>query len=87
VLTEANERYNEMLKLIERLRVVTERQGFEVCARLAERMGIPAYRVRLFFVYSTFIALFSPLIIYMSIAFVLKIKDYVYQRRSSVWDL
>ena len=72
---------------MERFRLLTERRGFEVCSRLADRMGSPAYRVRLFFVYSTFIALFSPLIIYMAMAFALKLKDYVYERKTSVWDL
>lgn len=76
-----------MKNLIEQIRFATERHGFEVCSRLADRMGIPAYRVRLFFVYSTFIALFSPLILYMALAFLLKLKDYIYERKSSVWDL
>ncbi len=64
-----------------------ERQGFEVCSHLGERMGIPAYRVRLFFVYTSFLALGSPLIVYMAMAFLIKIKDYVYERKTSVWDL
>jgi phage shock protein PspC (stress-responsive transcriptional regulator) len=76
-----------MKNLIEQIRFATERHGFEVCSRLADRMGIPAYRVRLFFVYSTFITLFSPLILYMALAFILKLKDYIYERKTSVWDL
>lgn len=72
---------------MERIRLFFEHQGFEVCSRLGERMGIPAYRIRLFFVYSSFITLGSPLLLYMALAFLLRLKDYMSDRRTSVFDL
>lgn len=73
--------------MIERIRASFEKRGFEVCSRLGDRMGIKASSIRLFFVYTSFLALGSPIIIYMAMAFVLKIKDHMSSRRTSVFDL
>ncbi|MDX5326459.1 MAG: PspC domain-containing protein [Bacteroidota bacterium] len=73
--------------MIHRIRTYFEMQGFEVCSRMGDRLHMRASSIRLFFIYSSFIALGSPLIIYMSLAFLLKLKDYVYTRRTSVFDL
>ena len=62
------------LNLIEQLRHRFERSGFEVCSRLGFRMGIPASRIRMFFVSASFLALGSPIVIYMALAFVLELK-------------
>lgn len=64
-----------------------EKHGFEVCARLGDRMGIKASRIRLFFVYASFMTMGSPLIVYFALAFVMQIKDYIHSRRTSVFDL
>jgi len=44
-------------------------------------------RIRLFFIYTTFLTLGSPLIIYMILAFWMNIKNYYYEKRTAVWDL
>jgi len=74
-------------RTVQRLKFELEKQGFEVCSRLGDRMSIPARRVRLFFVYASFLALGSPIIIYMALAFLINLKDYVYQRKTSFWDI
>jgi phage shock protein C len=70
-----------------RLKYEFEKQGFEVCSRLGERMSLPARHIRLFFIYASFLALGSPIILYMALAFILNLKDYVYQRKTSFWDI
>ena len=76
-----------MKKLEEKLRAFFETRGFEVCSRLGDRMGIKASRVRLFFIYASFMTMGSPLIAYFALAFVIEIKDYIHSRRTSVFDL
>ena len=73
--------------MIERIRTYFEQGGFEVCSRLGDRLGISAARIRLFFVYTSFLTLGSPLIVYMALAFLLKLKDFIHTRRTSVFDL
>ncbi len=72
---------------LERIRDFCERRGFEVCTRMGERIGIKPGVVRMYFIYTSFLAFGSPLIIYLVLAFWLRIKDYWRQSRSSVLDL
>jgi phage shock protein PspC (stress-responsive transcriptional regulator) len=76
-----------MNKLEKNIRAFFETRGFEVCSRLADRMGIKASRVRFFFIYASFMTLGSPLIVYFALAFLIQIKDYIHSRRTSVFDL
>lgn len=64
-----------------------ERRGFYVSSRLAERLGMRAKSVRLFFIYVSFATLGAGFAIYLTLAFWLKLKDLVYTKRSSVFDL
>lgn len=64
-----------------------ERRGFYVCSRLAERLGMRAKSVRLFFIYVSFATLGAGFAIYLTLAFWLRLKDLVYTKRSSVFDL
>lgn len=75
------------MNAVENLKTDFETRGFNVCQRVGDRMGIKASRIRLFFIYASFMALGSPLIVYLSLAFVLHIKDYINSRRTSVFDL
>ena len=53
-----------------------EKFGFGVCSYLASRMGLRASRVRVYFIYLSFLTLGSPLIFYLFTAFWLNIKKY-----------
>lgn len=64
-----------------------ERQAFGVCTKLGEKLGMRSSVIRLFFIYASFLTVGSPIILYMILAFWLKMKDYVHSRRSTVWDL
>ncbi|ARV11208.1 PspC family transcriptional regulator [Gilvibacter sp. SZ-19] len=69
------------------LRHYLERRGFYVSSRLAERLGMRAKSVRLFFIYVSFATLGAGFAIYLTLAFWLKLKDLIYTKRTSVFDL
>jgi len=77
----------ETMKIIQNTRHYFEKNGYEVCARFAEKLGIRVSRVRFFFVYMSFFTLGIWFSIYLTLAFLLKIKDMIYTKRSSVFDL
>jgi len=58
-----------------------EKKAFGVCSRLGEIMGISSSTIRLYFIYSTFLAFGSPIIIYLSMAFWMNVRRYI--RRAS----
>lgn len=67
-----------------------ERQAYGVCAWWGDKFGIAAHKVRLSFIYLSFIALGSPIIIYLVMAFILENKHYFKPRlskRSTIWEL
>jgi phage shock protein PspC (stress-responsive transcriptional regulator) len=75
------------MALITNIRHFFEKHGFEVSSRLADRLGMRATNVRLFFIYITFVTVGLWFGVYLTLAFWLKLKDMVYTKRSSVFDL
>jgi phage shock protein PspC (stress-responsive transcriptional regulator) len=75
------------MELINNVKYFFEKHGFAVSSRLADRLGMRAKNVRLFFIYLTFATLGVSFAIYLTTAFLLKLKDLVYTKRSSVFDL
>jgi len=76
-----------MLQLIYKIRHFFEKHGYYVCSRLADRLGMRAKSVRLFFIYVSFATAGVGFAIYLTLAFWLKLKDMVYAKRTSVFDL
>ena len=64
-----------------------EKRGFYVSSRLADRLGMRANSVRLFFIYVSFATMGIGFAIYLTLAFLLKLKDLVFTKRTSVFDL
>jgi len=64
-----------------------EKKAFGVCTYLGEKMGISSGRIRIYFIYTSFITMGSPLIIYLILAFWVNLRNYISHRRSSIWDL
>jgi len=73
--------------MIEAIKYFFEKKAFGVCTYLGEKIGISSGRIRLYFVYTSFITLGSPLIIYLVLAFWVNLRKYIYKKRSSIWDL
>ena len=76
-----------MLKAIYSLRHYLEKRGFYVSSRLADKLGMRAKSVRLFFIYVSFATLGIGFAVYLTMAFLLKLKDLVNTKRTSVFDL
>ena len=70
-----------------RFRIFFERNGFAVSTRLAELLGMKVKSVRLFFIYASFTTLIGGFVIYLILAFWLKLKDLIYTKRTSDIDL
>ena len=71
----------------QRLRIFFERNGFAVSTRLADLLGMKVKSVRLFFIYASFTTLIGGFVLYLTLAFWLKLKDLLYTKRTSVFDL
>lgn len=72
--------------ILDTLKFLVEQNLYGVCERIGERLHMPAKNIRLFFIYASCMTIGSPVIIYMILAFWLKMKDYVRSKRSTVWD-
>jgi phage shock protein PspC (stress-responsive transcriptional regulator) len=72
---------------INNLRHFFEKHGFHVSSRLADRLGMRASYVRLFFIYISFVTVGLWFGVYLTIAFWLRLKDMISTKRSSVFDL
>jgi phage shock protein PspC (stress-responsive transcriptional regulator) len=70
-----------------KLKYFLEKRGFNVLSRLADRLGMRASNVRLFFIYITFVTAGLSFGLYLTMHFLLKLKDMIYTKRSSVFDL
>lgn len=75
------------MKFIHSIRHYFERNGFDVSSRFADRLGMRAVNVRLFFIYISFVTVGLSFGIYLTLAFLLKLKDKIYTKRTSVFDL
>ena len=64
-----------------------ELHGFNVLSRFADRLGMRAKNVRLFFIYISFVTVGLSFGVYLTLAFLLKLKDMLHTKRSSVFDL
>jgi phage shock protein PspC (stress-responsive transcriptional regulator) len=65
-----------------------ERQAFGVCEWWGDRLNIRSSNIRIFFIYTSFLTVGSPIIIYMIMAFWMRLKKMVGTRdRHRVWDL
>ena len=61
----------------EKIRDYIEFNVFGVCTLLGEKFGIASSRIRLWFIYISFLTFGSPVIIYMILAFWINMKEYI----------
>jgi len=73
--------------MIENIKSLFEKQAFGVCTKLGDAMGVSSGAIRLFFIYASFLAIGSPVILYMSLAFLFNLRKHFRRRSSIVWDL
>lgn len=77
------------MSLIQKVSLFFELRSFGVSTWLARKMRVEVSKVRLFFIYASFIALGSPIIVYMVMAFILEHKHIfkLQRRRKSIWEI
>ena len=68
-----------------RLKNFIEWQAFGVCAAIGEKLGIATSRIRMWFIYISFLTMGSPIIIYMVIAFWMNMKKYMKAAKRNPW--
>lgn len=73
--------------MFEKLRNFLEFNGFNVISRIADRFGVRASKLRLLYIYLSFVTLGVTFAFYLVMAFFLWVKDGVVVRRKSVFDL
>lgn len=71
---------------MERLKHLLEKSAFGVCSYLGDKMGIASSRVRLYFIYLSFVTLGSPIIFYLFTAFWLNVRRYIRRSRNAIWS-
>ncbi|MEL6639462.1 MAG: PspC family transcriptional regulator [Bacteroidota bacterium] len=72
--------------MITQLKNIVERSAFGVCSYLGQKMGIASSRVRIYFIYSSFVTLGSPFLLYLFVAFWLNIRGYIRRKRDVIWE-
>lgn len=75
------------MSAIVQLKFFLEKHGFHVSSRLADKLGMRANSVRLFFIYISFVTVGLGFGFYLILAFWIKLKDMIRAKRSSVFDL
>lgn len=77
------------MNLFQKTTLFFELRSFGVSTWFARKLRVEVSRVRLFFIYASFIALGSPIIIYLIMAFILEHEHiFKFQRkRKTIWEL
>jgi hypothetical protein len=75
------------MRFVLKLKYLFEKQGFHISSRLAERLGMRANSVRLFFIYISFVTAGLWFGVYLTLGFLMKLKDLIRTKRTSVFDL
>ena len=72
-------RFGYSLKLLamQKIRNFLELHAFGVCSAIGERLGIASSRIRMWFIYISFLTFGSPVIVYMVLAFWRGMKHYI----------
>ncbi len=71
---------------LENMKELLERSAFGVCDYLGHKIGVATTRVRLYFIYISFLTLGSPVVIYLFLAFWLNVKRYIRNKRNILWE-
>lgn len=73
--------------MIERIHAFFEKQAFGVCEWWGEKLGLRTSRIRIYFIYLSFLTLGSPLIVYLIMAFILENKNFFkFRKKRTVWE-
>lgn len=65
---------------------IVERHAFGACQYLGEKMHLAPAVVRKYFIYTSFIGMGSPLIVYLFIAFWVNVRRYIRKGKNVIWE-
>lgn len=68
------------------LKDLVEKHAFGVCQQLGDRMKVPPAEVRKYFIYTSFIGMGSPLILYLFFAFWFDLRRIVRRGKSVLYE-
>ncbi|HLT08580.1 MAG TPA: hypothetical protein VK014_13705 [Cyclobacteriaceae bacterium] len=69
---------------MEKLKLYFQDSAFGVCSRLGEKLNFPIDSIRLFFIYASFVTLGSPVIIYVTLAMMMKVRKFLRRMNNPV---
>jgi len=70
---------------MKKFREIIELNAFGVCTAIGDKLGIASSKIRMWFIYISFLTMGSPVIIYMIMAFWMNMKSYIlFGRRNPV---
>lgn len=73
--------------MLQRIVVFFEKRSFGVSAYLAQKLHMRTSKVRLFFIYASFLAVGFPILFYILAAVILDIRHYMKRSRLNIWDI
>jgi phage shock protein C len=73
--------------MLQRIITFFERYSFGVCTYLGGRFNVSIAKIRLFFIYSSFLAVGFPLIFYFFAGIVLDFRNYIKRSRTRAVDM
>ena len=68
-----------------KLKNFLEWNAFGVCSAIGDRLGIAPSKIRQYFMYASILAMGSPIIVYMVLAFWKNIRRYMMATRRNPW--
>ena len=73
--------------MMKTLQSFMEQRAYGVCSKLGEKWGIASSSIRLYFIYTSFLAFGSPIILYLVLAFWMNIRKYLRRQNNFVREL
>ncbi|MFA0960651.1 PspC domain-containing protein [Roseivirga sp. BDSF3-8] len=70
---------------MKRIQQFFEDRAFGVCTHMGHKLGIPTASIRIFFIYSSFLAFGSPIILYLGLAFIMNFRRHLRRRHSPIF--
>ncbi len=62
---------------MKKIREIIELNAFGVCSAIGDKLGIASSKIRMWFIYISFLTMGSPIIVYMVMAFWMNMKSYI----------
>lgn len=78
------------MRTIQKIIFFFEMRSFGVCTWWARKLGISSSKVKLGFIYASFLTFGTPLFVYLAMAWILEHKHFFKlqrKRRTSIWEL